>query len=82
MIEEEFENVDSVVPWRGRGGGGGSNDVIEQRGMFFDVWIRDMGAVIETPSDQPLGGADLVDEVFGITGVGAAREKERDESAS
>lgn len=39
--------------------------------MGFDVWIGDVGAVVETPADEGLGMADLVDEVFGVAWVRA-----------
>ena len=63
MSEEEFENGEILC-------GGGSGDVIEQRGVLLDVRICDLGAVVETPADKSFGGADMVDGVVGVAGVG------------
>ena len=44
--------------------------MVEQGRIRFDVWIGDVGAVVETPLDESVGGAELVDGV-----VGAAKER-------
>lgn len=63
MSEEEFENGEILC-------GGGSGDVIEQRGLLLDVRICNLGTVVETPADKSFGGADMVDGVVGVAGVG------------
>lgn len=42
----------------------------EERGGGFGGGVGDVGAVRETPGDEGGGGAELVDEIFGVVGVG------------